>query len=57
MAWLGVGAGAVLVAAVAVDLWLTVLHPSVRGPISYRVERVAWGVVRAGSHVSGRRAG
>lgn len=40
-------AGSLGVLVVVVDVWLTVLHPTLRGPLSYRVERLAWRGVRA----------
>ena len=38
--------GAVVVATVLVDISLTLLHPSARGPLSYRVNRSVWLAVR-----------
>lgn len=40
-------AGSLGVLVVVVDVWLTVLHPTLRAPLSYRVERLAWLGVRA----------
>jgi hypothetical protein len=38
--------GVVIVLLVAVDIGLTVLHPTIPGPISHRVTRATWRVVR-----------
>lgn len=46
--------GAVAVVAVASDLSLTVLHPSLRGPLSDRAERLAWAAVRGLTRLGGR---
>jgi hypothetical protein len=43
---LSVGVGAALVALVAWDIVLTILHPSARGPLSYVTNRLSWVVVR-----------
>lgn len=43
---LSVGVGAALVALVAWDIVLTILHPSARGPLSYLTNRLSWVVVR-----------
>ena len=42
-------AGAGVVAAVGWDIALTLLHPAARGPLGDRVNRFAWGLVRATS--------
>lgn len=55
MAWLSVGLGLGVVTVVAVDLWLTVLHPTVRGPVSSWVERAVWLVARTAAKMAGRR--
>ena len=46
MTVLSVGVGALLVALVAWDTVLTILHPSARGPLSYLTNRFSWVVVR-----------
>jgi len=38
--------GVAVVVLVAADLGLTVLHPSLRGPLSNHVEHLAWAGVR-----------
>lgn len=40
-------AGAALLALVALDVWLTVLHPTWRGPLSSTVIRAVWRLMRA----------
>jgi len=45
--------GVLVVVAVAADLGLTVLHPSVRGPLSDRAERLAWAAVRGLTRLRG----
>ena len=42
-------AGALVVAAVGLDIALTLLHPAARGPLGDRVNRLAWSLVRATS--------
>ena len=42
-----IAAGVVVTAAVGWDIALTLLHPSARGPLSYRANRTAWTLVRA----------
>jgi hypothetical protein len=44
-----VAAGALVVTAVGWDIAVTLLHPAARGPLGDRVNRVAWGLVRATS--------
>lgn len=44
-----IAAGAIVVAAVGWDIALTLLHPAARGPLSDRVNRLAWRLVRATS--------
>ena len=51
-----VAVGAVLVALVAVDVWLTVLHPTWRGPLSYAVMRAVWLLLRGAARRTGREA-
>jgi hypothetical protein len=46
---LSVVAGSLLVALVAFDVALTVLHPSARGPMSYLVNRATWRLVHSAS--------
>jgi hypothetical protein len=41
--------GALVVAAVGWDIALTLLHPAARGPLGDRVNRAAWGLIRATS--------
>jgi hypothetical protein len=41
-----VAAGVLVVAAMALDVGLTVLHPTSTGPISHRVNREVWRLVR-----------
>lgn len=48
-------AGAVLIATVLVDMGLTVLHPTIRGPVSHRLTRLVWRVARAAARATGRR--
>jgi hypothetical protein len=52
---LSVAAGAVLVALVAWDIFLTILHPSARGPLSYRTNRATWRAVRAAAGITSVR--
>ena len=47
--------GAIIVAAILGDILLTLLHPSARGPISYRVNRFVWLAVRRLSIATGGR--
>ena len=46
--------GAFLALLVMVDILLTVLHPSVRGPMSHRIDSATWSCVRALARLSGR---
>jgi len=48
-----VAVGALLVALVALDVWLTVLHPTWRGPLSYAVMRLVWLLLRGVTRRSG----
>lgn len=48
-------AGVALIAAVLMDMGLTVLHPTIRGPVSHRVTRLVWRLARAVARASGRR--
>ncbi|MBX7268084.1 two pore domain potassium channel family protein [Micromonospora sp. Llam7] len=52
MTLLAVVAGVALIVAVAVDVWLTLLHPDAEGPIARTVRRLVW---RASSLTAGRR--
>lgn len=54
MTALAVIAGTALVASVAWDILLTLLHPAARGPISYGANRATWSTARV---VSGRLLG
>lgn len=49
-------AGGLGVLVIALDVWVTVLHPTLRAPLSSRVERLAWLAVRAVVRRSGRRS-
>ena len=55
MSELAVIAGVALIATVLVDMGLTVLHPTIRGPLSHRLTRLVWRLARAVARVSGRR--
>ena len=46
--------GVTLVAVAAADVGLTVLHPTLRGPISYLVIRACWASARGVARISGR---
>jgi hypothetical protein len=48
-------AGVALIGVVLVDMGLTVLHPTIRGPVSHRLTRVVWRLSRAVALASGRR--
>ena len=54
MSVLSVVLGVAVVVLVAADLGLTVLHPSLRGPLSNHVEHLAWAAVRGLTHLGGR---
>lgn len=45
----------VLIAGVMLDMGLTVLHPTIRGPASHRLTRLVWRLARAAALASGRR--
>jgi hypothetical protein len=47
--------GVALIAAVLVDMGLTVLHPTIRGPLSHRLTRLVWRLARAVAVASRRR--
>ena len=40
-----VAGGALIIVAIGVDIAITLLHPAARGPLSYAVNRSAWGAV------------
>ncbi|MFY1638286.1 potassium channel family protein [Solwaraspora sp. WMMB335] len=44
MTWIAVVTGGVLIAAVVVDVWLTILHPDAEGPVAGAVRRLVWQV-------------
>ena len=54
MDWIAGGAGALIVLVVGTDIALTVLHPTVRGPLTMRITRLTWFVLR---RVSARLVG
>ncbi|MDG4765912.1 potassium channel family protein [Solwaraspora sp. WMMD406] len=52
MTYLWVTLGVALIAAVVIDIWLTILHPDAEGAIAGAVRRLVW---RASSIIAGRR--
>lgn len=54
MSLLSLVLGVAIVVLVAADLGLTVLHPSLRGPLSNHVEHLAWAGVRGLTRLGGR---
>ena len=54
MSLLSVVLGVAMVVLVTADLGLTVLHPSLRGPLSNHVEHLAWAGVRGLARLGGR---
>ena len=55
MSVLAVTVGIVIVLGVAVDMALTVLHPTIRGAFSHRLTRGLWRIIRALSVTTGSR--
>ena len=46
MTAISIALGAAIIALVAWDIFLTILHPSARGPLSYAANRLSWAAMR-----------
>lgn len=55
MTVVSVSVGALAVVLIITDLAVTILHPSMRGPVSHLAERLAWVAIRSLARGSGRR--
>lgn len=54
-AWIATAGGGALVALASADVFLTIVHPDIEGPLAKGVQRAVWSVFRPLARASGRR--